>query len=296
LFSVSFPTDRDGFACGRSGTIIHTSDGGATWAAQKSGTKYSLSAIQFLDARNGWAVGEAGTIVATKDGGKTWVSQKSPVDIFLMDVQFINRQKGWAVGERTTILYTQDGGQSWKVQFKDEDFILKGVSFCDENNGWAAGEFGYIYRTSNGGASWKKQAGEFRFSPDTGEMEGGTFLFDVLALDPKTVWTIGIDGYLAVSTDGGNSWKKLQRDIPRTQLFRMASFGKGHLFIAGSGVLVMSTDGGKTFKEVRTEPTMTYGWLYSIAPRGNAGFVGVGKGGWVYVSDSKEGAWRRVGE
>ena len=72
LVSVSFPTETDGWACGRYGTILHTSDGGTTWRPQSSGTKFTLSGICFVDTKNGWAVGNKGTIVHTSDGGETW--------------------------------------------------------------------------------------------------------------------------------------------------------------------------------------------------------------------------------
>ena len=79
LHSVSFPTALDGWACGRRGTILHTSDGGETWTPQSSGTTYTLSSVFFVDTRNGWAVGDGGTILHTVDGGENWKKQTSPV-------------------------------------------------------------------------------------------------------------------------------------------------------------------------------------------------------------------------
>jgi len=294
LFSVSFPTEQNGWACGRWGTIIHTTDGGKKWVPQQSGTDYTLSSISFVDSRNGWAVGDGGTILRTKDGGKTWTKQKSPVPYFLMGVQFVNAQKGWIVAERTTILFTEDGGQTWQVQFKDKDFILKRVSFCDDRNGWAAGEFGYIYHTEDGGKTWRKQAGEFRFSEETGEMEGGNFIFDVVAINPRTAWVVGIDGYVAKTVNGGTTWDKVTNGIPKTHLFGVTSDRQGTILIASKGLLLTSSDGGKTFSNARFEPQITYGWIYGIVPKGGAGFVAVGKGGWIYLSDKLGTSWNRV--
>src|SRR4030042_1534641 len=75
LFSASFPTAEQGWACGRWGTVLHTEDGGESWSPQKSGVDYTLSAIRFIDPQTGWAVGEEGAIIHTKDGGRTWVKQ-----------------------------------------------------------------------------------------------------------------------------------------------------------------------------------------------------------------------------
>jgi photosystem II stability/assembly factor-like uncharacterized protein len=160
-----------------------------------------------VDTQNGWVVGDGGTILHTKDGGKTWEKQKSPVPYYLMGVHFINSLKGWVVTERTNILFTEDGGEHWRIKFKDEDYILRAVSFCDPVHGWAVGEYGYIYHTSDGGATWKKQAGFFRISEETGGMEGASFLFDVVAVNPQTAWAVGIDGYAVKTIDGGKTWR-----------------------------------------------------------------------------------------
>jgi photosystem II stability/assembly factor-like uncharacterized protein len=79
LFSVTFPSEKEGWACGRLGSIIHTSDGGKAWIRQNSGVNLTLTSIHFVDTRNGWAVGDEGAILHTSDGGKTWEKQKSPV-------------------------------------------------------------------------------------------------------------------------------------------------------------------------------------------------------------------------
>jgi len=293
LFSVSFPTKNEGWACGRWGTILHTEDGGLTWVHQQSGTDYTLSSTSFIDSKNGWAVGDGGTILHTKDGGKSWVKQKSPVLYFLMGVHFANSQKGWIIGERTTILYTEDGGQTWQVQFKDKDFILKRVSFCDERNGWAVGEFGYIYHTVDGGKTWRRQAGEFKFSEETGEMEGGNFLFDVVAINPHTAWVVGIDGYMAKTLDGGSTWQKVTNGIPKTHLFGISSDKQTTILVGGNALLLASSDSGRSFSNVKMEPQITYGWIYAIVPRGG-GFVAVGKGGWIYLADKLGTSWHRV--
>jgi photosystem II stability/assembly factor-like uncharacterized protein len=297
LFSVSFPTEKDGWACGRWGTILHSADGGKTWDRQQSGTDYTLGSLSFVDPQNGWAVGDGGTILHTKDGGRTWSKQKSPVPYFLMGVQFVSPQKGWIVTERTTILYTEDGGENWQVQFKDQDFILKRVSFCDERNGWAAGEFGFIYHTEDGGKTWRRQAGDFKFSQETGEMVGGNFLFDLVAVDPRTAWVVGIDGYVARTADGGRNWQQVTNGIPKSHLFGVTTDKQGIVLIGGNAIILRSSDGGKTYKDAKVDPHITYGWIYGIVPRGGgggAGFVAFGKGGWIFLSDKEGTSWNRV--
>ena len=60
------------WAVGARGTILITTDGGATWQHQLSGVQVELYAIHFMDRQHGWAVGALNTILKTIDGGQTW--------------------------------------------------------------------------------------------------------------------------------------------------------------------------------------------------------------------------------
>jgi photosystem II stability/assembly factor-like uncharacterized protein len=294
LFSVSFPNNHQGWACGRWGTVLHTEDGGKSWVHQGSGTDYTLTSITFTDTQNGWAVGDGGTIIHTEDGGKSWMKQKCPVDYYLMGACFVNDQQGWAVTEWTTILHTEDGGKNWEVQFRGaEDYILKSVSFCDPLNGWAVGEYGYTYHTSDGGLTWEHQAGSFALSEEVFELVGENTLFNAFAVDPMTAWAVGIDGYVTKTIDGGATWQKVTANVPKTQLFGIATDGKGTVIIGGSGLLIVSSDGGRSFCDPKINPPVKYGWMYGIAQRGTEGFVAVGSESWIYLSGNKGGSWLR---
>ncbi|MBI5014813.1 MAG: hypothetical protein HZB55_04900 [Deltaproteobacteria bacterium] len=295
LFAVDFADERAGWASGRWGTVLHTADGGTTWEKQKTGVDYTLSSVSFVDATNGWAVGDEGTILHTSDGGRTWERQKSPVPYFLMGVQFVTKDKGWIVTERTHILHTEDGGKTWGVQFQDQDFILKALSFCDDQNGWAVGEYGYIYHTSDGGKTWVHQAGEFGFSEETGDVVGGSILFDVSAVNPKTAWAVGIEGYVVKTVDGGKTWQKQMTGVPKTHLFGVTAGGQGVL-IAGDATLLRTVDGGATWQDVSVEPTIKYGWLYRVRSRGKEGYVAVGQAGWIYRADAQARTWQLAGK
>jgi photosystem II stability/assembly factor-like uncharacterized protein len=295
LFSASFPTDKDGWVSGRWGCILHTGDGGKTWERQNTGTDYTLSSVFFIDSKLGWAVGEEGVIIHTKDGGKNWEKQKSPTRFFHMRVLFLTPTVGLIASEQTNILYTSDGGKNWEVRFKDQDFILKSLSFTDQTNGWAAGEYGFIYNTRDGGKTWQKQAGNFGLSETTGDVEGGNYVFDIVALDPQRAWGVGIDGYVIKTVDGGKSWQEVKTKAPKTSLFTIAAMDGKTLVIAGTGFALASTDGGATWKVPTFEPTIKYTFIYSIAKRGNAGFIALGGGGDIYFSNGKDPfSWKKI--
>lgn len=289
LFSVSFSTEAKGWACGRWGTILHTSDGGKTWAAQHSGTDFTLTGIYFVNEVLGWAVGAEGTILHTGDGGRTWEKQKSPVPFYHGDVHFVSPLKGWIASEETHILHTRDGGKSWIVQFQDNIFRLKAISFADEQHGWAVGEYGFTYGTRDGGETWTHQSGQFEYCEEIGDYKCGIFLFDVKAIDPQTAVAVGADSLIVMTRDGGSTWRKLDAALPpQTHLMGVAASAGGDIAICGKGVYLFSNDGGASWDPLRFVPTMEYGWLYSIKGVGENRFASVGMDGLIYMGSPSE--------
>ncbi|MEQ1792670.1 MAG: P-loop NTPase fold protein, partial [Nitrospira sp.] len=62
-----------GWGAGDNGTLLHTTDGGATWSPQASGTQANLTSLHVLpDGKQGWVAGDNGTLLHTTDGGATW--------------------------------------------------------------------------------------------------------------------------------------------------------------------------------------------------------------------------------
>src|SRR5690606_10197714 len=70
LHSVSFIDDNNGWAAGRQGKILHTTNGGSTWSPQNSGTTKDLNKIHMLSPTVGYAVGDNGVFI--KYNGSTW--------------------------------------------------------------------------------------------------------------------------------------------------------------------------------------------------------------------------------
>lgn len=304
LLSVSFISPTEGWASGRWGAVFHTMDAGGTWQKQATKTNYTLAGISFANGETGIAVGDRGVIIRTTDGGANWSLQKSPVPYFLMDVTFVSDRKAFIVTERTHILMTEDAGETWNVVFEDEDYILKAVSFADEQYGWAVGEYGYIYHTADGGVTWEKQAGFFDISMETGDVEGGTFLFDVRALDRSTVWAAGIDSTVVKSEDGGATWCEIQLTGEKRQLFSISSDGGNHIVIGGNGAIFHSQDRGATWKAATLDPPFPYGWFYDIAllpvkqrsilsgPQTGNQFIACGQSGSIYTGSTS--SWVRL--
>ncbi len=77
-----------GFVVGDTGTILKSTDAGATWAPLTSGTSTTLHGIYFLDPNEGIAVGDNAKILRTTDGGAAWQSITSGVEDSLRSVSF----------------------------------------------------------------------------------------------------------------------------------------------------------------------------------------------------------------
>jgi photosystem II stability/assembly factor-like uncharacterized protein len=126
LNGVDFVSLQTGWAVGSGGRILKSIDGGASWAAQVSGTTSDLSAVNFLDAQTGWATSVlGGQILRTTNGGASWSIANVGAGILLRDIAFADASNGWAVGSDITnfpnsvasvLLHSGDGGASWTPQ------------------------------------------------------------------------------------------------------------------------------------------------------------------------------------
>src|SRR5438876_5454249 len=195
-----------GFVVGDTGTILKSTDAGATWTPLTSGISSTLHGIYFLDPNEGMAVGDSGTILRTTDGGAAWQSIPSGVEDSLRSVSF-NGANGICGGDSQDIVYSTDSGASWQISqsgFFGGGFL--GAQMLSATTGFVAGQNSIfqalVGATTDGGASWAFQP--FYFDGN----EGGAN--DVFFLDQNTGLVSGSvfdgRGALARTTDGGANW------------------------------------------------------------------------------------------
>jgi len=225
LNKVLFLDARTGWAVGKGGTILHTTDGGQNWQPQASESDENFIDIDFINPTTGWAVSSR-IILRTQDGGRTWrevwdtgavndiVDENSPAydkQAILIRISFANARRGWALGlgwsERETryaiplIFQTDDGGQSWSGETLDEEYgVVKAVN---AQTCILAGKFGRVAQTTDGGQSWIKRSS---LVDD-----------DILAIgfvNEKSGWAVGSQGSIIATTDSGRTWAA-QYSTPR---------------------------------------------------------------------------------
>ena len=128
LGAVTFSDGNTGTAVGYLGTILRTTNGGATWTSQSSGTTNDLLGVSFTDANTGTAVGSSGTIRRTTNGGTTWTGQTSGTSTQLSAVSFSDANNGTAVGGGGTILTSQEG-IAWISRIPMTDAALGAIAY-----------------------------------------------------------------------------------------------------------------------------------------------------------------------
>ncbi len=238
-------------------------------------------------------VGERGHILLSRNGND-WQQAKVPLQSNLNAVYFVDEQHGWAVGHDAAILATTDGGTSWQVQqyFPEPDKPLLDVYFRNRQHGIAVGAYGLFYTTTDGGNNWeqsffvelaaeddKEYLLELQESdPDTYRAELSSILphFNRLFADGNTLYIVGEAGFIAKSSDFGDSWLRMEEfyngslfDLHRTPEMGLLAVGlRGNVF--------RSSDNGQSWQQVELSESATLNSVFSdnagnVYLAGNAG-------------------------
>jgi photosystem II stability/assembly factor-like uncharacterized protein len=217
------------------GSVLMTTDGGATWKSADTGGKH-LRTIAFLDSRHGFIAGDSGTLLVTEDGGAHWQARDSGITDDLLDIAVAGKS-AWISGEEGTILYSGDGGRTWAKQTTGIRQGLEAVAFTDESHGCAVGWVGIILCTSDGGKKWdlmKAPAASWSLS-------------SVYFVDAKNGWVVGFGGQILHTTDGGATWDA-QKSPVESWLTSVAMDSSGHGWITTGDGFLTTTDGGANWK------------------------------------------------
>ncbi|MFB7499260.1 WD40/YVTN/BNR-like repeat-containing protein [Streptomyces sp. NPDC056161] len=118
---------RTAWLAGTGGTVLRTSDGGASWrnVSPPGAADLEIRDVEAFDARRAVVLaigeGEASRVYRTDDGGATWTESFRNTDpkSFYDCLAFFDRRHGLAMSDpvdgRFRILSTSDGGRSWRV-------------------------------------------------------------------------------------------------------------------------------------------------------------------------------------
>jgi photosystem II stability/assembly factor-like uncharacterized protein len=213
ITDYAYAGDKNMWAVGDVGTILASSDGGATWTAQRSGTDLPMTSVRFADSKVGWATATNGTILRTIDGGAHWTllsSGRPDASTLVAAIDSNTAAVGSNYGQATYL--TRDGGVHW-----DAINVPGGaqrVSIVSATDIWAVAYTWTgpsLVHSTDGGTTWSDVAvpaatfssrsfTNLRFVNST----LGWITFEESGYDSTTGWTSKTTGYR--TNDGGTTW------------------------------------------------------------------------------------------
>lgn len=229
LTDVFFVSEQEGWVTGEHGTILHTKDGGDTWAPQLGGDPQSaepaIHDLRFVDGTHGWAnQGSGGNnkLLRTIDG-ENWeqVGKLGGNFGYWVDYIFTSGNVGIQIrSEPDDIAQTLDSGKTWKQVLpkcsakmevqglaREVGCKLKSVHFPSPTVGYAIGTAAkalFVERTDNGGQNWKVFV-----TPDVARDDSTYFRQEVFFTSENTGFVTMDDGKILSTSDGGQNWHGL---------------------------------------------------------------------------------------
>lgn len=147
------------YAVGPAGQIIKTTDGGANWTGQVSGTGDALNTITTGDGIAIYATGINGVVVKTTDEGATWNPVTTGISQNISDAFFSDNLTGYIVSNVATgtMLKTTDGGTTWTSMTPvdpGDDYYSITSSLTDPNTLYIGGSNSRMYKSTDAGSTW----------------------------------------------------------------------------------------------------------------------------------------------
>jgi photosystem II stability/assembly factor-like uncharacterized protein len=279
LRGVSAVNDRVCWATGARGTVLRTTDGGATWQKKLvlGAGDLDFRDVHAFDERTAFILsigaGELSRILKTKDGGSTWTASFQNHDQrgFLDAIAFWDETHGIAQGDavdgRFLILSTDDGGMSWHPgpasgmppALDDEGaFAASGTSLVvqGDRNAWfctGGAKTGRVFRSTDRGRNWSVAATPITASP------ASAGIFSLAFRDAAHGVAIGGDykipeqrGRIVARTeDGGRTWSLPRGPGPgafRSAVAYVPGTSTPTLLAVGPSGADISIDDGETWK------------------------------------------------
>ena len=238
LNSIVFINNSIGVCCGNAGTIIRTTDGGASWQSIGDSTDINYYDVGFVTSKNGFIVGGNGTVLATGDAGAQWTALPGVVSESLFKIYFLSDGKtGFIVGGKGTILKTDDSGKQWIPVTSNTNSLLYSISFNNQNKGIAVGWQGTMVATADKGNTWTKL-----------KKVSDNYLRDIYFLTSQAAIIVGGGGQILRTDDAGDDWDV----VPSSTISGLSSVffldELNGMILGSKGEILITKDGGKSWQ------------------------------------------------
>jgi len=281
------------------GTILNSTNAGATWNAALSGLDWPATICAF-NATNIWVVGWEGntafyngttwsystmgttdicgvdafatnsvfacgdSIFLTGTGALSWTSRITGATTqTLYSVASYGQNEVWAVGNNGTIVHSSDGGNIWGTQTSGTTNWLRAVTAANANTAWAVGRNGTVRKTTNGGSSWTSQ---FFTNRDW---------YGAYAVNTSIVWVVGQSGRIYKTVNGGSGWS--QQTSGTTNIIEdVYAVDANTAWVVGDGGYLRKTINGGTTWTAQTSGTTNNLYAVHALDANTAWAVGAG--------------------
>jgi photosystem II stability/assembly factor-like uncharacterized protein len=270
LTAVYFVDDKQGWAVGHDGVILHTGDGADKWEVQLNGLTANDLLVAAMERK---VAAEPSSEEAKRLLAEAQRYKEQGADKPFLDVWFADALNGYAVGAYSMIFKTADGGKSWQPWFDRTEnpkfFNLYAIRP-------AAGS---VYIAGEGGLVLKLDQASQRFKAVSPQYNGS--LFGVTEAKGAVV-VYGLRGNVFRSEDGGAHWTKVDAGLPATVVSATRTPQGTTILADVGGRLAASTDGAQTFTRMTLKNPMP---LTAIADLGEGRLALTGPRG-VTVSEA----------
>ena len=265
---------------GTQGTILHSQDSGKHWQViDIPGTDtLDFRDVEVLDKNTVLLMsigpGTASRIYKTTDGGKNWrmTYQNQEEKAFFDGIDFWDATSGMLISDpidgRLLLLKTEDAGESWeRVGEQTLSPLLEmeygfaasgtGIVTIDQHKVWIAtgGETARIFYSPDRGANWR----EIVTPVISGNASSG--IFSIAFRDALHGVAVGGDyqnpqtdyGNIAITRDGGQTWKLIQNDPPIFHKACVQHLGAQNYLAVGRTGMALSRDDGEHWEILNEE-------------------------------------------
>ncbi len=254
LRAITFVNTNTGYAVGLGGLVLKTTNTGANWTSSTPTTN-DLNAVCFMDANTGYVVGQWNTALKTTNGGANWTTLNTGlVDDHLSSVVCILNKViiGVSFSNTTNLIISNDGGNTWLSSktraigdIRTLGMTASGNTICVVGYEMLTGGIRkpIFFKSIDNGISW--------FEPT---LSGRADLRAVVITPnyPNIITVAGRyfndptnlnKGYIARSTDGGNTWITQPAYGTGTVTLSSAASTEDNCFIVGdNGSILKGTN------------------------------------------------------
>jgi photosystem II stability/assembly factor-like uncharacterized protein len=265
-----------------------------TFEYKTTGTDFILYDVSIPEGQNtiAYAAGSKftfdteGIILKSTDAGETWtkIYPMSGTSPSFEKIEFVSETKGFVAGY-DLFMKTEDGGATWTPMTVGTDvYLYNNLSFFDENTGFVSAQLNdapyfAVYLTNDGGDTW---------TPATNVLDAGGIAMDYA--DQTTLYSVGADERIAISTDGGDTWTQIYSGIMQNYMLSLSFKDAEKGVVAGEdGLLKTTHDGGNSWTDFATG----YHHFYALAYKGNQILAG-GTDTDIYFSEDNGSTWNQI--